>query len=47
MGYRDVLDDPERLARRVDAFLGGRLDVKRMAEAVDPDLYRNRAEQLP
>ena len=47
VGYRDVLDDPERLARRVDAFLGGRLDVKRMAEAVDPDLYRNRAEQLP
>jgi hypothetical protein len=44
--YRDVLDDPERLAREVNAFLGGRLDVKRMAEAVDPDLYRNRSENL-
>lgn len=41
--YRDVLADPERLARQVNAFLGGRLDEKRMAEAVDPQLYRNRA----
>ncbi|MBW2415734.1 MAG: sulfotransferase family protein [Deltaproteobacteria bacterium] len=44
--YRDVLDDPERLARQVNAFLGGRLDVKRMAEAVDPGLYRNRSDNL-
>lgn len=44
--YRDVLSDPERLARQVNAFLGGRLDAERMAEAVDPDLYRNRAQEL-
>ena len=46
VAYRDVLSDPERLARQVNRFLGGRLDVTRMAEAVDPDLYRNRAENL-
>ena len=46
VAYRDVLSDPERLARQVNAFLGGRLDVERMVEAVDPDLYRNRAEEL-
>jgi hypothetical protein len=46
VAYREVLSDPERLARQVNAFLGGHLDVERMAEAVDPDLYRNRAEEL-
>ena len=46
VAYRDVLSGPERLARQVNAFLGGRLDVERMAEAVDPDLYRNRAGEL-
>ncbi|OPZ16556.1 MAG: hypothetical protein BWZ10_01403 [candidate division BRC1 bacterium ADurb.BinA364] len=36
--------DPAGEARRVAAFLGGKLHVERMAAAVDPDLYRNRAE---
>ena len=40
--YSDILADPEKDARRIDDFLGGRLQVERMAEAVDPDLYRNR-----
>jgi hypothetical protein len=40
--YSDILADPEKEARRIDDFLGGRLQVERMAEAVDPDLYRNR-----
>jgi hypothetical protein len=42
VSYSDVLSDPERLAQEVNAFLGGRLDEKRMAEAVDQDLYRSR-----
>ena len=46
VAYRDALADPERLARRVNAFLGGRLSVEQMAKAVDPDLYRNRAVEL-
>jgi hypothetical protein len=40
--YSDILADPEKEARRIDDFLGDRLQVERMAEAVDPDLYRNR-----
>ena len=44
--YRDVLENPEVQAQRIADFLGGGLDVARMAEAVDPNLYRNRREDL-
>jgi hypothetical protein len=44
--YRSVLEDPETAARRMNEFLGGRLNERRMVEAVDPNLYRNRAENL-
>jgi hypothetical protein len=44
--HRSVLQDPAGAARRINEFLGGRLDERRMAEAVDPNLYRNRAEDL-
>jgi len=43
--YTDVIADPRREAERIDAFLDHRLDVERMVEAVDPQLYRNRAER--
>lgn len=42
--YGDILADPENEARRMNDFLGGDLQVERMAEAVDPDLYRNRQD---
>jgi hypothetical protein len=42
LGYRDVLADPLREARRINEFLGGRLDVEKMVAVVDPALYRNR-----
>jgi len=44
--YADVVADPRPQAERINAFLGGRLDVERMVEAVDPKLYRNRREAL-
>jgi len=44
--YREVLDAPEAQARRVNEFLGGGFDIEKMAAAVDPNLYRNRAEEL-
>lgn len=44
--YAEVVADPRRAAERMNAFLGGRLDVDKMVEAVDPQLYRNRAEKL-
>ena len=40
--YRETLAQPERIARRLDRFLGGQLDVARAAAAADPVLYRNR-----
>lgn len=42
VNYTDVLADPEGQAARINGFLGGRLDERRMVEAVDPNLYRNR-----
>ncbi len=45
--YADVVADPRREAERMNAFLGGRLDVEKMVEAVDPQLYRNRAARDP
>lgn len=46
LNYREVLDDPLSQAERLNRFLGGRYDSYRMAAAVDPALYRNRAEDL-
>ena len=42
VGYADVLEDPAREIERVNAFLGGRLDVSEAVKAVDSNLYRNR-----
>jgi hypothetical protein len=42
VGYRDVVDDPERQAWRIREFLGRSLDVARMTATVDRQLYRNR-----
>ncbi len=40
--YSDVLAHPLQEAERLNWFLGGALDVQRMAAAVDPSLYRQR-----
>lgn len=40
--YRDVVEHPRDAAGRIDAFLGGTLDIERMAAVADPSLYRNR-----
>lgn len=44
--YRGVVDNPSEQAQRISQFLGGGHDVEGMAAAVDPNLYRNRAEKL-
>jgi hypothetical protein len=41
--YADFLAHPQEWARRLNQFLGGKLDVEAMAGVVDPALYRNRA----
>jgi hypothetical protein len=43
INYADTVGNPTSTAQKVNAFLGGILDEKGMAEAVDPSLYRNRA----
>jgi hypothetical protein len=40
--YRSTIEDPVETARRVNTFLGHRLDEEAMREAVDESLYRNR-----
>ena len=42
VNYTDVVGEPAREARRIADFVGGGLDVDRMAGAVDGALYRNR-----
>jgi hypothetical protein len=40
--YASVVAEPAREAQRIAEFVGGGLDAKRMAGAVDGSLYRNR-----
>jgi hypothetical protein len=40
--YNDLIARPEQQAARVNSFLAGRADLRAMADAVDPSLYRNR-----
>jgi hypothetical protein len=42
VSYNGLLEDPLREAQRVATFLDARVDPRKMAEAVDPALYRNR-----
>lgn len=42
--HRDVIESPLAAADRIVAFLGGGLDPKRMAAAVEPGLYRQRRQ---
>lgn len=44
LSYHRVIAEPRAQAIRVNAFLGGRLDVERMAGVADRALYRNRRE---
>ncbi|MER2600322.1 MAG: sulfotransferase domain-containing protein [Caldilineales bacterium] len=41
--YNRMLADPLPFVHQINQFLGGQLDEQRMAEVVDPQLYRNRA----
>lgn len=40
--YSDLLSEPTAHAAQVNQFLGGGLDVNKMASVIDPSLYRNR-----
>ena len=44
LDFSEVVGDPEKAAGQINGFLGGHMDVEKMAMQVDPNLYRNRAE---
>ena len=43
LNYREILDAPGPVAVKMAAFVGGPLDVEKMKQVVDVQLYRNRA----
>jgi hypothetical protein len=43
LNYRETLDSPRPLALRMAEFVGEPLDVEKMTQVVDVQLYRNRA----
>ena len=43
VSHGTAIADPHSTAERINDFLGGGLDVEKMAMAVDPTLYRNRS----
>ena len=45
--FTDTIGAPDAVAARMDDFVGGGLDRGRMASAVEPSLYRNRAGPSP
>jgi hypothetical protein len=46
VNYVDAVAQPEQTATRINQFLGGQLDERRMAEARDSSLYRNRRTDI-
>ncbi|MGA1842758.1 MAG: sulfotransferase domain-containing protein [bacterium] len=42
INHNDILKGPQEEARKINSFLGGKLNEEKMACVVDPDLYRNR-----
>src|SRR3984893_10790834 len=42
VSYNGLLEQPAREAERICQFLGGRTNIDRMVQTVDPSLYRNR-----
>lgn len=44
VNYKRMIEDPQHGAARINAFLGGKLDMASMLDSVDPKLYRNRKQ---
>jgi hypothetical protein len=44
ISYNDVLREPAAAVKAVNDFLGGQLDVPAMSKVVEPELYRQRAD---
>lgn len=44
VGYADLIREPREMSEKMSAFLGGGLAIEAMVRAVDPALYRQRAD---
>jgi len=44
--HRDILSDPLKNAKLLQEFFKGKPNAEKMAMVVDPNLYRNRSDQL-
>ncbi|MBI5567196.1 MAG: sulfotransferase domain-containing protein [Chloroflexi bacterium] len=44
VNYNEMLKNPAPFIAQVNAFLGGNLDTRQMAQVVDPSLHRQRKE---
>ncbi len=44
LNYKDVLNNSAEEIQKINKFLGIQLDAEKMAEIIDPTLYRNRAQ---
>ncbi|MHA1488754.1 MAG: sulfotransferase domain-containing protein, partial [Promethearchaeota archaeon] len=44
LNYKDVLNNSAEEIQKINKFLGIQLDAKKMAEIIDPTLYRNKAQ---
>ena len=42
ISYNQLLDDPEPLVHQVNQFVGGNLDMNKMLDVINPNLYRQR-----
>jgi hypothetical protein len=47
VSYNGLLEGAQEQAERVYQFLGGKADVEKMVQTVDPSLYRNRNSERP
>jgi len=46
LNHREIIKNPVQQAIKINQFLGGNLDIEKMAESVNPKLYRNRKDDL-
>ena len=44
VSYNELVQDPANFIGQVNAFLGGRIDVQKAVQVIDPNLYRQRAD---
>ncbi len=42
--YNQLLEDPRSYVKKINRFLGGKLDARAMGQVIDPTLYRNRKQ---